>query len=1037
MTDKADDDALTIDFSGVKKFFGSLADKVKKPKKEESDDELSLDWGRAFAFCRNHPVMILLVVITILQFVPNAGFLPWGGLWMRLMAQDLPIVQDWATNSVYNYYRNQISGAISQQYPNLPDANKAKLIDEQLSRLLKGQENEVRTQIEGTANYLKGYFQYEANGRTFTYMPDIDPYFYLRRTERLLSEGDIADRNPEGGLWDYQQLAPDGVRVDKELHYYSLAILHKIMALISPGITPMQSVTYLPIVLVTASVVLAFLVGNRLAGPVAGIFSATMLSINSAGVGRTVWGHADTDGYNLLFPLLIVYLLIEYFEAPTVKKKVFWMGLVGFGIGLYAFSWSGYWYMFDFILAALGLYLAYVAVNAFREKRSMHAVWGAVQPVAASIGLYIGSSWVFVRLFTNVPFFLTFLSPFRFTTIKSAAHADLWPNVYTTVAELNPINVEGIINVVGGRLLFGLAILGIILLAMRRHKQPHYVQYTFLLTIWFLSTMYASTKGIRFTLLLVPAFAIAFGVCAGLALSIIKTYARKHISLPNFITIPLVMALFVMALLYSEQVQGSYGQARNSIPIVDDAWYNALTAIRDKSPENAIVNSWWDFGHHFKYFTKRGVTFDGGTQNSPMAHWIGRVLLTENEDEAVGILRMLDCGSHLKAWNALYPQTNNDTVRAVRTLYKIFPVHDKARARDILVNEQIENPDAVLDGTHCTTPPENYLIVSEDMIGKSGVWSHFGSWNFERAYVWLVLRQKPREEAVQYMMDNFNYTKQFAEQVYYDVKALPDENAANQWISPWPGYASGVAGCDFKGPQKIECGNGVQADLQRMDARVVAQGNTGIPKYLVYINETTKAVQKAEYNNSNMNIAVILIPRGNGYAAVLSSPELAASMFTRLFFMEGNGLRYFEPLTSQHQITGGDIRVYKTDWTAKEPIVISALKPKTTVNAGDRVSINYIGFLQNGTVFDASVFNWTTLKVSAKSDFSRLKTAPMTYIAGAGQTIKGFDDAVIGMNVSEVKTFNVTPEQGYGTDPTKHPLANQTLFFKVKVEEIR
>jgi len=43
----------------------------------------------------------------------------------------------------------------------------------------------------------------------------------------------------------------------------------------------------------------------------------------------------------------------------------------------------------------------------------------------------------------------------------------------------------------------------------------------------------------------------------------------------------------------------------------------------------------------------------------------------------------------------------------------------------------------------------------------------------------------------------------------------------------------------------------------------------------------------------------------------------------------------------------------------------------------------------------------------------------------------------MGMNVSEVKTFTVSPELGYGTDAGKHPLGNKTLHFKVRVESIK
>ena len=43
----------------------------------------------------------------------------------------LPATDNWAQNTVYNYYQNQIAQQVNQQYPNLPDQNKKILMDNQ------------------------------------------------------------------------------------------------------------------------------------------------------------------------------------------------------------------------------------------------------------------------------------------------------------------------------------------------------------------------------------------------------------------------------------------------------------------------------------------------------------------------------------------------------------------------------------------------------------------------------------------------------------------------------------------------------------------------------------------------------------------------------------------------------------------------------------------------------------------------------------------------------------------------------------------
>ena len=39
------------------------------------------------------------------------------------------------------------------------------------------------------------------------------------------------------------------------------------------------------------------------------------------------------------------------------------------------------------------------------------------------------------------------------------------------------------------------------------------------------------------------------------------------------------------------------------------------------------------------------------------------------------------------------------------------------------------------------------------MIGKSGVWAHFGSWNFKKAFAWIEGKDISLEQAIKYTKD--------------------------------------------------------------------------------------------------------------------------------------------------------------------------------------------------------------------------------------------------------------------------------------------
>lgn len=105
-----------------------------------------------------------------------------------------------------------------------------------------------------------------------------------------------------------------------------------------------------------------------------------------------------------------------------------------------------------------------------------------------------------------------------------------------------------------------------------------------------------------------------------------------------------------------------------------------------------------------------------------------------------------------------------------------------------------------------------------------------------------------------------------------------------------------------------------------------------------------------------------------------------------------------------------------------------ALVPPNVVQAGDTVSVNYIGFFDDGRVFDTSIQavaedNATYPK--AVSFQPRRTYTPLSFPVGgpSSTVIEGFEQGVLlptPMRVGEVREVTVPPEIGYGpTDPTK------------------
>jgi len=70
----------------------------------------------------------------------------------------------------------------------------------------------------------------------------------------------------------------------------------------------------------------------------------------------------------------------------------------------------------------------------------------------------------------------------------------------------------------------------------------------------------------------------------------------------------------------------------------------------------------------------------------------------------------------------------------------------------------------------------------------------------------------------------------------------------------------------------------------------------------------------------------------------------------------------------------------------------------STVENGQMVSIHYVGTLEDGNEFDNS----------------RSRGEAFSFRVGEGQVIPGFDQAMEGMEVGEVKTVTIEPADGYG-----------------------
>lgn len=136
------------------------------------------------------------------------------------------------------------------------------------------------------------------------------------------------------------------------------------------------------------------------------------------------------------------------------------------------------------------------------------------------------------------------------------------------------------------------------------------------------------------------------------------------------------------------------------------------------------------------------------------------------------------------------------------------------------------------------------------------------------------------------------------------------------------------------------------------------------------------------------------------------------------------GSAFFSPLAPEAPETatlpvGGEDAPAGTTTTNEQGLMITDTKlgEGAVAAPGMTVTVNYVGRLENGQVFDASANHGQ----------------PFSFVLGAGQVIAGWEQGIAGMKVGGTRTLTIPPELGYGSQAVGPIPPNSTLIFDVEL----
>ncbi len=771
--------------------------------------------------------------------------------------------------------------------------------------------------IGGVPDQAKSFYQ-DQNG--LPYFSEMDSYYNLRMTQDYIDHGYLGDTIINGTEWDLHSSFPSGQSAEyTPLIVYFTAFTYKFVNLFAH--VPLNAVAiWIAPFIASLAVIPAYLLVRRITNDYGGITAGLLVGLAPAYFAHTFAGFFDTDQFNMIVPLLVVMFFIYSMLANTMKSRTIYAALAGFAMLIFTVAWSGWYYIYYLVIATAVIYLliSRFLLNNKDNKPTDYFKgklgWFNDKPDLLTLIVFLIVSLLLMSISIGVGGISTgILSPIGASQIQSAVQSTAYPNVYVSVSELQIPSLSEVINGVGGYIPFFFGIFGLIALfwqlktrkikeekpekirkprrrgrsSRRRVEEKeveketkvikpepippktNYVFYCILFTLWLLVTTYAMTKGVRF----IEDFALPLTLTAGIFVGLLFGFVKGRV--PNVSYQKVIMVVIVIAVAFSP-LASAYGISSTVVPGTDDSMVTSLQWIGNNTSNNTVITSWWDFGHLFAYEANRPVTFDGSSQNSPRAYWVGKALLTSNETLSVGILRMLASSGDL-APLTLDNYTKNTGLSA-EILTNTLGVN-KTQAMSIMTNQYNltqTQAQTIVQYTHPDNPTPDVLITSSDMVQKAGWWSYFGSWNFTTN----------NGSNFQYLASEMNST------TVNNKTLLIGGNAVVAQANGTNGTSAGIVDTNaITTNDTTTTLNEISNELETGNGSLVIQPHT-----LTIINNNT-VTQKLVSNSSQYSI--LLINENGTYIGVAMNKELESSMFTKLFFEGGAGLTHFKSLYGQ------------------------------------------------------------------------------------------------------------------------------------------
>ncbi len=773
---------------------------------------------------------------------------------------------------VYNIKKNLLE-QIHAKAPQIPFGIAQQLASQQLNEALHKDSVKAQEAIERVNQQM---FR-ASNAKPNIYLLESDPYYYYYLTENILNTGRIAKEIKGSKYYEPLMTAPFGFWQPMTYHPYVGFFIYKIFKILDPNISLMAAVAYTPIIIMCLVLAAFFLLCYTLkvsayASFIAGLFFVMAPVI----LKRSSIGWYDTDPYNLLFPLLLLTILLKaitQYDLKHLLRSAILFALVMTG---FASIWQGWGFMLVISLAILAICGGYSFLIR-KNNLSIHQYSFLALFIIVSTLLGISLLFSFGDFFNLIKEGLGELLKF---TVKGLS---LWPNLFMEVGELKRASTQDIIADSGGILFLLTGTLSLLYSLWQAFRNPLKEQTLRIiaLTTFFISCVLLTIQAERFDI-----FAL-LGLALFLSIGLNAFFEKLSLSNFHWIT-PAVVILLTFFIFINAQKN-----IRITLtPIFNSTWEKALIDIKNLTPVDSIINGWWPPGHFIKAIAQRRVMFDGATLGeSATGYWMANILLNENEDEAAGLLRMINLsGNKTVDFLTSKKLKTSEAVTLVSTIASKSDFTSTPLLRAILNKE--EDVQTVLNLTRGGFP-HSYILLYNELVDQNIGLTFMGRWNIQKIE---KLNENPKLLASIPSRNTPAYIDFLWQLAGGQTHYSPPLSLINQ---------------DEK---IIYFSENLEIDKQTMKAAINSPTyGKGFPTSIVYL-DNQKIAEKINLN-ANLKYSVVLYSQDGQMMARLMDRSLANSLLIKLFYFNAAGLKHFKSLTSANDMTGRtQIKVFETNW---------------------------------------------------------------------------------------------------------------------------